>query len=66
MWINLLDRLPEKWKRILVLTDREKDPVMIGTICGDGNWYFEAHRDGNGAEIPVGKEHILGWQEIPQ
>jgi len=62
-WIT--DRPPERFKRVLVKTKKESNPVIIGRFFGR-DWYFESHKDRNGAEILVGKEHIIGWQELPE
>ncbi len=64
-WKKCSDELPEKWKRVLVYTDRKTDPIMIGRRGGDGNWYFESHKDKDGAELPISRNSIIAWAELP-
>ena len=63
IWIKCSEEMPGKWQRVLTFTDN-KEPILIGKWCGR-EWYFESHRDKNGAEIPVPASSVFYWMLLP-
>ena len=55
-WVSVKDRLPEKWKEVIV-TDIETYNTYVSWYCGNGVW-----RCDNGAF----KDRIVAWMPLAE